>query len=109
MNLWVFALRFYKEIAKFIKKLKNKFKPDKIILFGSRAKGEEWNRSDYDFIIVSSKFEGMHWLNRISKIVSLWDNLSDIDVLVYTPKEFKEKKKDSSVVREAVRHGVSLA
>jgi hypothetical protein len=49
-----------KEIEGFLNKLKLEFNPEKIILFGSRAKGDDWKRSDYDFIIVSSKFEGMH-------------------------------------------------
>jgi len=98
-----------KELKGFVNKLKLEFNPEKIILFGSRAKNSEWKRSDYDFIIVSSKFEGMHWLKRISKIVRLWDITTDIDVLPYTHKEFDDKKKNSSVVRSALKHGKSIA
>jgi len=94
-----------KEVKAFVRKLQKEFRPEKIILFGSRAKGEFWKRSDYDFVIVSPAFEGMHWLDRISIVVKLWDSLSDIDALPYTPKEFEEKRKSSSVVRSAVRHG----
>lgn len=93
------------EVKAFVRKLRAELHPEKIILFGSRAKGESWKRSDYDFVIVSSAFEGMHWLDRISRVVKLWDSLSAIDALPYTPKEFEEKRKDSSVVRSAVRHG----
>jgi predicted nucleotidyltransferase len=94
-----------KEVKAFAQKLRKELRPEKIILFGSRAKGEAWKRSDYDFVIVSTAFEGMHWLKRISRVVRLWDSLSDIDALPYTPKEFEEKCKTSSVVRSAVRHG----
>jgi len=98
-----------KEIKKFISKVKLELKPEKIILFGSRAKGDYWKRSDYDFIIVSPKFKGMYWLKRISKVIRLWDALADIDVLAYTPKEFEDKKKTSSVVRNAFKHGKLIA
>ena len=94
-----------KEVRAFVRKLRAELHPEKIILFGSRAMGEAWKRSDYDFVIVSSDFEGMHWLERISRVVRLWDNLSAIDALPYTPKEFAVKRKESSVVRNAVRHG----
>ncbi|MFO8016825.1 MAG: nucleotidyltransferase domain-containing protein [Candidatus Woesearchaeota archaeon] len=89
----------------FIAKVKKKYSPELILLFGSRAGGEVWKHSDYDFIIVSSKFRGMHWLDRISEIVGMWEPMIDIDVLPYTPEEFEEKKRNSSVVRKALREG----
>ena len=97
-----------KEIEKFVGKVKLELNPEKIILFGSRARGDEWKRSDYDFIIVSSKFKDMHWLKRISKIVRWWDVIADIDILPYTPKEFEDKKKNSSVVRSALKYGIAI-
>lgn len=48
--------------------------------------------SDYDLIIVSKKFENMHWHKRIEQIVKHWNLKEDIDVLPYTPEEFREKK-----------------
>ena len=89
----------------FVSKLTKHFDPELIILFGSRSNGTYRLQSDYDFIIVSSKFKGMHWLDRISKIVKLWDYNFDIDVLPYTPEEFNFKKKNSSTVRSAVKTG----
>ena len=89
------------QIDRFVVKVKKELNPDKIILFGSRANGTHWKRSDYDFIIVSKKFKGMHWLDRISQAVQLWDDMSDVDILPYTPEEFIDKTKHSSVVRSA--------
>ena len=93
----------------FLKKLNEKFQPEVVILFGSRARGQEWKRSDYDFIIVSKSFKGIHWLDRISEVVKLWEPMIDIDVLPYTPEEFEEKKKNSSTVRTALKEGKRLA
>jgi hypothetical protein len=38
----------------------------------------------------------------------LWGIIADIDVLPYTPKEFEDKKKSSSVVRNALKHGIVI-
>jgi hypothetical protein len=100
--------KHFQEIEPFIKKLNQHFAPTKIILFGSRARGERWENSDYDFIIVSSAFEGVHWLKRIEAIVELWDLLCDIDILPYTPEEFKKKRRQIGTVREAVKEGIIL-
>ena len=92
------------KLKNFLKKVREKFGPAEIIMFGSRATGNFWKRSDYDFIIISEKFEGVHWLERISAIVRLWVLPVDIDVLPYTPSEFAWKLKTSSVVRSAMSH-----
>jgi hypothetical protein len=97
------------EVRKFLKRVKKEFDPDLVILFGSRARGDAWKRSDYDFIVVSKQFEGVHWLARIEKVVRLWDSVISIDLLPYTPEEFSDKKQQSSFVRKAVREGRVLA
>ncbi|HLC97929.1 MAG TPA: nucleotidyltransferase domain-containing protein [Candidatus Nanoarchaeia archaeon] len=99
----------FPEIKPFLKAVRKEFAPEKIILFGSKARGDDWKQSDYDFIIVSKKFAGMHWLRRIAKIVRFWKLLTDIDVLPYTPAEFQRKKKESSIVRAAIKTGIPLA
>ena len=98
-----------KEVNAFCKSIKKEFKVDSIILFGSHARGDNWKQSDYDFIIVSDDFKDMHWLKRISKIVEYWDMPVGIDILPYTREEFEHKKKNSSVVRSAVKEGIVVA
>ncbi len=97
------------EIIPFVVQVKKKYSPEKIILFGSRAKNTYWKNSDYDFIIVSSKFKNVHWLKRISGLVKLWELPTDVDILPYTPQEFEKKKKLSSIVREAIKQGVVIS
>lgn len=96
------------EVSSFIKSVKRTFAPARILLFGSRARGDAWKQSDYDFIIVSPRFEGVHWLERISRIVQLWSLPSDIDVLPYTPKEFQEKVRESRFVRAIVKESSAV-
>ena len=92
------------KVKDFVARVKEKFVPAKVIIFGSRANGTAWKRSDYDFIIISERFEGMHWLDRISAVIALWDVYKDIDVLPYTPSEFEFKIKNSSIVRSAMKN-----
>ena len=47
-------------ILPYIKILKEKFKPQKIILFGSRARGDNHKESDYDLLIVAEKFKNIN-------------------------------------------------
>ena len=88
--------------------------PDaKIVLFGSRARGDELRDSDIDLIVVSQAFEGMSFTDRASYILRiLWNQNAlprvDIDILCYTPREFKKKKNEISIVKEALRYGVTL-
>jgi len=97
-----------REVNSFIENLKKEFNPQRIIIFGSHAKGDNWKRSDYDFIIVSSLFENVHWLERISSVVKYWELLCNVDILPYTPEEFEVKRKQIGIVRTAVEEGVEL-
>jgi predicted nucleotidyltransferase len=96
------------EIRGFIERVKKEFEPKAIILFGSRARGEELKDSDYDLVVVSEKFRGMHFLDRLAKLYELWDLDRDADILAYTPEEFEEKRRQLGVVRRAAEEGVPL-
>jgi len=97
-----------REIEDFLKSLRNVYAPEKIIIFGSRARGDNLVRSDYDIVVVSRKFENVHFLERISNLLKLWDYDYDIDILPYTPKEFEQKKKEIGIVAEAINEGIEV-
>ena len=99
----------FSELKGFIKRVKAKYRDSKIILFGSRARNEHLEDSDYDFIIISERFSGMHFADRIEQIQSLWTSHADVEPLCYTPKEFDEKKSEIGIVNEAAREGIVLA
>lgn len=96
------------KVRVFAKIIKKVFKTDKIILFGSRAKGTNRKDSDYDFMIVSNKFKGLEFTDRISKIYPYWSYDDTIEPLCYTPEEFNKLKKQITIVREAVREGIEI-
>jgi len=95
------------EIDIFIARIKKKFNPEKIILFGSRARGEHLEGSDYDILVVSSKFKDIPFLKRMELIYELWDG-DRLDVICYTPDEFERKKKQICIVKKAVEEGILI-
>ncbi len=84
--------------------------PDKVILFGSRARGESHQTSDYDILVVKSGIEnGTEIEGEIYE--SLFDEKvkATVDILVATP-EIIEKYKDTSgcVIKPALKEGVVI-
>jgi len=96
-------------ITNFLKKVNKKYKLDKAIFFGSRARGDYFNDSDYDIIIVSSEFEGIFFTERIAKMYEFWDYFPlEIEPLCYTPEEFEIKKNQIGIVQQAIKEGIKL-
>jgi len=95
-------------IRDFLTKVTKEFDPELIVLFGSRARGDELKKSDFDILVVSQKFEGVHFLERIFMLYKLWDYDYDLDILGYTPEEFRRKEKEIGLVRQAINEGVKV-
>ncbi len=95
-------------IKDFLTKVKKEFAPEFIVLFGSRARGDELKESDFDILVVSQRFEGVHFLERIFMLYQLWDYDCDLDILGYTPEEFRRKEKEIGLVRQAINEGVKV-
>lgn len=96
-----------KGIKKFKKKLSKDKKIDKVILFGSRARGKYRKSSDVDLILVSSAFRGINCC-RSAGLHKYWTLDLPVDFLCYTPKEFNRLKKKITIVRKALKEGISI-
>ena len=92
----------------FAKAVKRKYAPSIILLFGSRARGDNLKKSDFDFLIVSEKFSKQPFIFRASKLYDDWDSPYDIEPLCYTPQEFERKKNQRGIVREAIKEGIEF-
>ena len=95
-------------VKKFKKDVSEKIPIKKIILFGSRARGKVHKWSDFDILIVSSKFRGIDSFKRSPLFYSYWDYDYPVDFLCYTPEEFNKLKKRITIVREAIKTGVEI-
>ncbi len=85
-------------------------KIDKIILCGSRARGEASEDSDWDVLIVVERMEGKARWEFAKKVRSeLAKELIDIDVIVQELKYFEKRKMIlSTISREAEKRGIVL-
>lgn len=91
-----------------LKKFKEKSGIDKVIVFGSVAKGEASKHSDVDLVLVDDRFRGKDFFERARGLYKYWDSKYPVDFLCYTPEEFEKLEGQVSIVREAVRTGVSV-
>ena len=74
-------------------KIANKFNPEKIILFGSYAKGTQNKGSDIDLLIIQDT-DLPSYRRGIEIRMSLIGTKMPIDILVYTRIEFEKEKQD---------------
>ncbi|HON41702.1 MAG TPA: nucleotidyltransferase domain-containing protein [Bacillota bacterium] len=78
------------------------------ILFGSRARGDYIASSDVDLIIISDKFADVSFPWRMVFLHENWDLPLYLEGLPYTEDEFTRLKQTSSVVQDAVKHGIEI-
>lgn len=79
----------YKEAERIAKILAKEYKPEKIILFGSVARGEENEDSDIDLLIIKKSKKVLY--KRISEVLHLAKSDAPLGPLVLTPQEFDRR------------------
>ncbi|MBI2335076.1 nucleotidyltransferase domain-containing protein [Candidatus Daviesbacteria bacterium] len=88
----------------FIKnQLIKKYKPQKIILFGSYAYGQPSEDSDVDLLVIADTDESFH--DRISRARSLLPKDRPIDLIVLTPFEYQKTKSSNPLILEIESKG----
>jgi uncharacterized protein len=75
---------------------------EKIILYGSRARGDNKERSDIDLAVVCPQASGNDW-HKVLEIIDQADTLLKIDCV-----RFDELKDSNSLKKSIVRDGVVL-
>ncbi len=79
-----------KEIKDITKQIVEKYKPEKIILYGSFASGKPHKDSDVDlFVIKKSKKPRTKRHLELDRM--LLDRKMALDILIYTPQEIKKR------------------
>ena len=96
------------DLKEFKKNLSKLLFINKMILFGSRTYGTQKKWSDFDLIIVSKDFRNKISFRRSLGFYKYWNLDYPVDFLCYTPEEFNKLKKQITIVREAVEHGIEI-
>jgi predicted nucleotidyltransferase len=83
-------LDFDKEIQSITKQLIEKYGPEKIILFGSAARGDRDQVNDLDFLIIKRDVP-LYGIDRMRELDELIERNVAADMLVYRPDEFEDR------------------
>ena len=97
-----------RNISIFTKRVKARFHPKRVILFGSYAVGHPSAYSDVDIVVVSEQFARTPQEKRLDLLYDLTKDLTpDFHVFGFTTKEFDQLSPFTSI-SEAKHYGVAL-
>ena len=97
-----------REITRMVRRIVRQFRPERIILFGSHARGESGPDSDVDLLVVMS-VQGSRRERQIDIRVALHDIHVPKDVIVTTPEDFAWRKEVPGTIEyPAVKEGKVL-
>ena len=95
-------------LKEIIKRIVEETDPDKIILFGSRARGENKGWSDYDICVLKSDTVKRNNLEK-RIYLKLFGVGVAVDIIVETLERFKELKENKFLIyREIAKYGRTI-
>jgi predicted nucleotidyltransferase len=98
-------------VHRLAERLRTSYGATRVLLFGSYARGNAYYDSDYDFIIVSPQFEGVHRLERGLELWKVWRDAggrAPADFLGLTPTEFETASRSITIVQAVLPEAVDL-
>jgi predicted nucleotidyltransferase len=94
------------ELKKRIVAIFKPFDPEKVILFGSYARGHEDQESDIDLIVVYRTTKA--FMDRLKELYEAWNIPKAVDILAYTPEELDLMMTESIFIQNTTREGEVL-
>ena len=83
-----------------------RFNPERILLFGSRARGDDDPESDVDLLVVYQTPK--RFLARLEELYLAWELPVAVDILAYTPEEFARLLRERAFVQDIAAEGKVL-
>lgn len=92
------------EVKRIKDQLVDKYKAQKVVLFGSAVSGNMTRDSDLDFLVVKDDTKGFR--ERVAEVYTLIEKSMPADFIVYTSKELAQKiRLGDPFVREILNNG----
>ena len=98
-------------LTPFAEQLRAKIGAQRVLLFGSRARGEAPHDSDYDLLVVSERFAGVEPLRRAIGLRQLWYEAgghSPMDLICLPPEEFALARQRITLVAAVLPEAIEL-
>ncbi|NOY44897.1 MAG: nucleotidyltransferase domain-containing protein [Deltaproteobacteria bacterium] len=77
-----------------------RFDPGRILLFGSRARGDDDPETDVDLVVVYRTDK--RFIERLEELYLAWDLPVAVDILAYTPEELRKLLEERAFVQDIV-------
>lgn len=94
-----------KTIRKELINLKRKYDAEKLILFGSYARGDINDGSDIDIVLI--KKTNKRFTDRIGDVLKMYKGNISLEPLVYTPEEFK-RMGNRDFIKTILKEGIEI-
>ncbi len=95
---------FTQEINKVVTQIRARYRPEKIILYGSAAHGKATSGSDIDLLII--KKTKRRFIDRISDVLLSCDYEVPLEPIVYTPGEIARcLKQGNFFIKDILKNG----
>ena len=106
-----------RELERYLERVTDRWPVQRALLGGARvddsqgAPAQRERGPEYVVVLVSERFDGVPWLERVYQCGSLWDaaEMGDhADVHCYTAAEFDRKREALAIVRRVDEEGIDL-
>lgn len=95
------------QVEELARRIAREYDPEKIILFGSLARGDDHELSDIDMVVI--KKTEKRFLERIDDVLLLNDTEMCLECFVYTPEEFaKMIEEENPFIEDVLESGVVM-
>ena len=98
-------------LTAFAEQLRERIGAQRVLLFGSRARGQTSRDSDYDLIVISPCFASVEPLRRAIGLRQLWYHVGGegpMDLICLTPEEFAEAQRRITLVAAVLPEAIEL-
>jgi uncharacterized protein len=107
----------HRELERYVRRIADRWPLQRALIGGARvadARGAPAQRErgpEYVVVLVSERFDGVPWLERVYVAGTLWDAYemgAPADIHCYTAAEFERRREQLPSVRDASEHGLEL-
>lgn len=96
-----------KELQRSVQAIIERYRPERVVLFGSTARGESGPTSDVDLLVV--KRTTKRPMERVRDVVGCLPHTIAADIIVLTPEEFAARQRERHyLMREILADGKTL-